>query len=166
MAVMTDVEAFEALATGLHPRLYRLAARVIGRTADAEDIVQDALLRAFRSMRRGAVSLAGLNEAVLVTAVTRLALNHLRDRSRATAREEEFVRRREGVATMDAAQSALRELDTLLMGLPPDQRAAFVLKELEGFSLREIGTALGCSEAAAAQRVSRARQFLRSRVAA
>jgi RNA polymerase sigma-70 factor (ECF subfamily) len=163
---MTPEAAFHALVERAHPRLFRLAARITGSAADAEDIVQEAFLRTFRSVQRGALPLDGASEPLMLKVVTHLSLNFLRGHRRAAAREQGF--QPIGTNAVDAADArvALRELSELLSQLSPEQRAALVLKELEGLSAKEAAAALGCSEGAVEQRVLRAREVLKARTAA
>jgi RNA polymerase sigma-70 factor, ECF subfamily len=63
------------------------------------------------------------------------------------------------------AHVALRELEALLDELPDEQRSTLVLQAMEGFTNREIGEILGCSEGAVEQRLIRARAALKAKVA-
>jgi RNA polymerase sigma-70 factor (ECF subfamily) len=90
-------------------------------------------------------------------------LNWLRDRKRASLRE----RSAETPQSTDAqrmleARDVLRRLQTMLDRLPPEQRVALVLKELEGRSAREVAELLGITEGALEQRLVRARETLRA----
>jgi RNA polymerase sigma-70 factor (ECF subfamily) len=62
-----------------------------------------------------------------------------------------------------AAREALRELSAWIDELPPDQRTALVLKELEGLPSNEVAAIMGSSVGAVEQRLVRARAALRSR---
>ena len=70
-----------------------------------------------------------------------------------------------GASNADA-HVALRELEDLLAELSDDQRSTLLLQAMEGFSNREIGEILGCSEGAVEQRLIRARAVLRQKVEA
>jgi len=96
--------------------------------------------------------------------VTRTAIDYRRSR---TLREKPvdaasmaFV---DGARTADAVV-ALGELEDLLGTLVDEQRSALVLQAMEGFTNREIGEILGCSEGAVEQRLIRARAELKARV--
>lgn len=154
--------AFHDAVRRWHGRLFRLAARILGSAGDAEDVVQEAMLRCFRSVLRGQLELESVTEQFLVRVVTNLSLNWVRGRERARARDSSFE-----LGNLDGrseAHVALQELNQLIGQLPVTLRAALVLRELEGLSTREVADALGCSEASVAQRIARARSQLREKV--
>ncbi len=127
--------------------IFAYALRLTGSRADAEDLYQDTFLAAFRAWpppRRD-------NErAWLYRIATNKAIDGSRKR-RATVSIEDLrlaAPARDGVTVLDVA-NAVRKL-------PPGQRAAFVLRAVEGRPYREIAAALECSEEAARARVSEA----------
>lgn len=154
-------DAFSAL----RPRLFGIAWRMLGTRADAEDVLQDAWLR-WR-----AADTAGLQsaEAWLVTVVTRLAI----DRLRAAKAEREayagwwlpepLVADEE--RTPEAAAELAGEVSTALMWvlerLGPEERAAFLLRQVFDHDYREIAALLGKSEATVRQIVHRAAERVR-----
>jgi len=97
--------------------------------------------------------------------VTRTAIDHRR--GRATREKLLDVSPDPTVDGPRAADAhvALRELEALLDELPDEQRGALVLQAMEGFTNREIGEILGCSEGAVEQRLVRARAALKAKVA-
>ena len=144
------------------PRLTGLAYRMTGSLADAEDIVQEALLRAHRAQADGIESPA----AYLTTITTRLAIDHQR---LARVRRESYVGPwlPEPIAAdpaPDAAASA--ELaDTLSMAflvvletLPPDERAVLLLHDVFAYPHADIAEMLGRTDASCRQLLRRARQ--------
>ena len=153
-----DVESFE----GMRPRLFGIARRVLGNSADADDVVQDAWLRWHgidRSQVRDPVGF-------LVTMTARLAL---------TVGQSARVRRE--IATgplpaeaadlgadpsLDAEEGEALELALLMLleKLPPAERAAYVLREGFDYPHRMIAEVLGLSEANARQIFIRARRRL------
>jgi RNA polymerase sigma factor (sigma-70 family) len=146
----------------VRPRLFGIAYRLLGRVADAEDVVQDVWVRwhgADRALVRDRV-------AFLVTITTRVALNVAVS---AHARREIPVDRwrTERVPTCDdptlvAERSADLEdaVRLLLERLSPTERAVFVLREAFEYPFREIAEALEVSEANARQLGRRARAHL------
>jgi RNA polymerase sigma-70 factor (ECF subfamily) len=88
---MAPETAFHALVDRAHPRLFRVAARITGNAAEAEDVVQEAFLRTFRSVQRGALPIEGATEPRLLKVVTHLSLNHLRGHRRAEVRQQGFA---------------------------------------------------------------------------
>ena len=155
------VGAFEAH-RGL---LFAVAYRLLGRVADAEDVVQDAWLR-WAGVDTAAVADP---RAFLVRVVTRLALDRLR---RIKARREEYVGPwlpeplltgpdvAEDVALAESVSLALL---VVLETLSPLERAVFVLREAFGFSHAEIAAILGRAEPAVRQLARRAREHVRER---
>lgn len=146
----------------VRPRLFGIAYRMLGRVADAEDVVQDVWIRWLGADR------AGVHDRVafLVTITTRVALNVAVS---ARARREILVDRwlPERVPSSDdptlaAERSADLEGAVLLLfeRLSPTERAVFVLREAFEFPFREIAEALEISEANARQLGRRARAHL------
>ncbi|MFJ9809646.1 RNA polymerase sigma factor SigJ [Streptomyces sp. NPDC101158] len=158
---LTDLfEEHRALLTGV-------AYRMLGRVADAEDVVQDAWLR-WTADDRGDVREP---RAYLVRITTRLSLDRLRQ---AQSRRESYVGpwlpepivTDFGPAVPDTAERALLSdsvslaLLVVLESLSPLERAVFVLREAFGFPFAEIATALDRSEAAVRQLAGRARKHV------
>ncbi len=156
----TDSDAFAAL----RPRLFAIAYRMLGTRADAEDVLQDAWLRWHHADQATLQSA----EAWLVTVVTRLAIDRLR--AAKTEREayvgwwlpEPLVELDE--RTPEAAAELADELSVALLWvlerLSPEERAAFLLRQVFDHDYDEIATLLGKSEAACRQMVHRASERL------
>lgn len=146
------------------PRLYRLAARLTGDLSEAEDVLQESYVRACTQLAGGFEGRSS-TETWLHRIVVNAALDVLRSRRRRSARESRGAPADEALDPTRSleARAALRELSGWLEDLPPEQRVALVLKELEGRSAGEIASLLGCSEGAVEQRLVRARAFLRER---
>ena len=161
-----DAATFERFAHAEHPRLLGIAYRMTGSRSDAEDIVQEAMLRAHRAP----MAEIGSPAAYLTTITTRLAIDHLRS---ARVRREAYVGPwlPEPIAADPAPDAASRAVlaDTLSMAflvlleaLSPDERAVLVLHDVFAYSHSEIGEVLGRSEASCRQLLRRARQRLES----
>jgi RNA polymerase sigma-70 factor (ECF subfamily) len=142
------------------PRLFALAYRMLGIRADAEDVVQDAWLR-WAQTDHAAVQSA---EAWLVTIVTRLAIDRLRA---AQAEREAYIgwwlpeplveldeRTPESAAEM-ASDLSVAFL-WMLERLGPEERAAFLLRQVFDHDYAEVAEILGKSEASCRQLVHRA----------
>lgn len=152
---------FEAL----RPRLFGIAYRMLGVRADAEDVLQDAWLRwsaADRALLQSA-------EAWLVTVTTRLAIDRLRA---AKAEREAYVGAwlPEPLVEWDdhtPESAAERAGDVsvaflhLLERLAPEERAAFLLRQVFDYDYDEIAGMLGKSQAAVRQTVHRAAERVR-----
>lgn len=141
--------------------LYRVALGLMRSWADAEDIVQEVLVGLPEALRR--YHGEGPLDAWLVRVTTRTALIELRRRRIGRGLEPllpdwGWIRRRGGVRDeLDRIG-----LDRALAALPEAQRAAFLLKEVEGYSHEEIGEMLGITTGASRARFFRAARKLRS----
>lgn len=155
-----EVKEFEREALGHSAALYRLAVRLLGNAAEAEDVVQEAFIKAISELRRGGFRGESRLSTWLYRIVTHVALDRLRQLQRQTALEP--VDEPRSATTLDSA-IALRELGEAMKELPEDQRAALVLKELQGLSTQEVAVVLERSEGATEQLLVRARQTLRRR---
>ncbi|WP_279214416.1 RNA polymerase sigma factor SigJ [Delftia acidovorans] len=152
------------------PRLFGLAYRMLGQRADAEDLVQEAWLRWHGAERAGIEQ----PEAWLVSVTTRLAIDRLR-RLRAEREHYQGFWLPEPLVqpwAEEAAPSAedllerAHDVSTALMfvleQLTPDERAAFLLREIFDADYAEVAQALGRSEAACRQLVHRARSHVQA----
>ena len=148
----------------LRPRLFRIAHRILGSAAEADDIVQDVWLRWQMTDRTIVRDVA----AFLATATTRLAINVLQ--SARSRRESHTGPALPELPDTDADQSRRAEraealaaaLDILVKSLSPKERAAFVLREAFEYAYRDIARVLGLREANARQIVTRARRRVAS----
>ncbi|MFD7183242.1 RNA polymerase sigma-70 factor [Streptomyces sp. NPDC056637] len=166
MATDTVTEVFEEH----RPVLMGVAYRMLGRVADAEDVVQDAWLRWAQADRDEVRE----PRAYLVRVATRLAIDRLRQ---AQVRREAYVGpwlpepliTDFGPTAPDTAEAAvLAESVSLavlvvLESLSPLERAVFVLREAFGFPFAEIATTLDRSESAVRQLAGRARKHVDER---
>ncbi len=163
MPTVSDTEVFEAH-RGL---MFAMAYRMLGSVADAEDAIQDAWLR-WTAVPRSDIAEP---RAYLVRIITNTALNRLRS---ARARRESYVgpwlpepvltdASPDAAERAELAESVSVAMLVVLESLAPEERAAFVLREVFGFAPAEIGEALGRSDAAVRQLVHRAREHVRAR---
>ncbi|REG58369.1 RNA polymerase sigma-70 factor (ECF subfamily) [Paraburkholderia sp. BL6669N2] len=150
---------------GLRPRLQKIAYRMLGSVAEAEDIVQDVWLR-WHATARDAIDNA---EAWLVAVTTRMSIDRLRA---AKIQREHYT----GIwlpeplmsdlpATPEEATERADDISVaflvLLERLTPEARAAFLLREIFDADYDEVAQAIGKTEAACRQLVSRAKAQLR-----
>jgi RNA polymerase sigma-70 factor, ECF subfamily len=158
-----DTAAFRLIVDQTGDALVRLAARMLGNGADAEDVVQEAFVKAYRALTEGGFDFRSSVKTWLYRIVTHAAIDALRSRSRrATTSDSAPASTADGLALAEA-RVALAELSDWLEALPPDQRATLVLKAVEGLTTPEIADILECSEGAVEQRLVRARATLRKR---
>jgi RNA polymerase sigma-70 factor, ECF subfamily len=159
-AARGDARAFRAIVDATGERLYRLALRMTGDADDASDVLQEAYLRAHRALRMGEFRGTSQLETWLYRIVVNAALNHRRGRTR----HARLVEPDRTTATSPDTSAEISRVMALVRELPPEQKAALVLKELEGHTSAEIGRLVGCSEGAVEQRLVRARETLRRRL--
>jgi RNA polymerase sigma-70 factor (ECF subfamily) len=141
----------------LRPRLIRVAYRMLGSVADAEDAVQDAWLR-WQAVDHQAVRAP---EAFLRRVVTRLCLDQLKS---ARARREDYSGPwlPDPVVEGEEVEDVTLPLMLALERLSPLERAAFLLHDVFGESFEDIAESLGRDSAACRQLASRAREHVRS----
>ena len=156
----------ERLFEELRPGAFAVAYRMLGSVSEAEDVVQEAFLRLHRAGAEGA-RLAS-PRAYLFTIVTRLCIDQLRS---ARAQRERYVGEwlpEPLVATDDADPARQAEVAdslslaflVLLERLSPEQRAAFLLREVFDYPYDQIARIVGKSEDNARQLVARARRHV------
>ncbi len=158
---LIDGEPWAAAAawTKLGPMVFRFLNRVLGPDGEAEDLTQEVFLRVFSKVRELRDPEA-LRSFVFSVAVRTLKSELRRRRVRRTfALNESDNLPGSAADTIDAeARQALRRFYTILDRLTSDDRAAFVLRHMEGMKLEEIGEALGVSLATVKRRLDRAAQ--------
>ncbi len=156
-----DAEAFAVLVERYRPRCGRFAVHMLGDAADAEEVVQEAFLRAYRALPRcrqpdrfGAWLL-------------RILANRCRTARASRSRRERLVLLDDGVVGMAAVahpedRSAWREaIAVALARLAPEQREAFLLKHVEELDYGEMAEITGAGVSALKMRVKRACERLR-----
>jgi len=141
----------------LRPRLIRVAYRMLGSMADAEDVVQDAFLR-WLDTDRAAVKEP---EAFLRRVVTRLSLDQLKS---ARVRREQYVGSwlPDPVVEAEPVEDVTLPLMLALDRLSPLERAAFLLHDVFGLDFDEVAQSIERDPAAARQLAARARTNIRS----
>jgi RNA polymerase sigma-70 factor (ECF subfamily) len=157
-----DNAAFQTIVDASSARLVRLAARMLGSVVDAEDVVQEAYVKAYRALMSGEFDGRANVSTWLYRIVTNQAIDSMRGRAR---RPKPTDTADESMSDLASAEQklALAELSDWMSELPPDQRAALVLKAVEGLTSPEIAEVLQCSEGAVEQRLVRGRAALRKR---
>lgn len=155
--------AFREIVEATSHRLVRMSARILGNVSEAEDAVQEAYVKAYRALSDGRFDERSSVETWLYRIAANAAVDALRGRARRPIADDRAVEPAWDGAGAAHAHLALRELDAWLGTLPAEQRAALVLKTVEGLSSAEIAATLGCSEGAVEQRLVRARAALRAK---
>ena len=148
----------EPLFSDLRPRLVRLAYRMLGSVADAEDVVQDAWLRWLAADKKVVRAPA----AFLRTIVMRLCLNELKSARR---RREAYIGPwlPEPIfdpEDADAADDVTLPLMVVLERLSPLERAAFLLHDVFGMEFESVAEAIGREATTCRKLASRARAHI------
>ncbi len=164
-----DTRAFNQLARAYQTQMFRTAYRVIGTAQAAEDATQDAFIAAFKNLRafRG-----GSFKAWLLRIVTNACYDQLRaiKRKPALSLDAAFEDADEPAIDRAAGETPAEMLEQKELGamiqrglqtLPPDQRATFVLIDIEGLNYDEAAAALQTNSGTIKSRLSRARGALR-----
>lgn len=153
--------AFRVIVEATHARLLRLGLRILGDQSAAEDVLQDAYVKAHQALIEQTFDSRSTIETWLYRIVTHAAI----DAARRGRRWERLMRAfTDLVPTLQAdpdSRIALTQLAGWLHQLPKDQYAALMLKVVEGLSSAEVAAVLECSEGAVEQRLFRARATLR-----
>jgi RNA polymerase sigma-70 factor (TIGR02957 family) len=162
----------EALLDELRPTSFAIAYRMLGSVSEAEDVVQEALLRVHQSLDAGEEIASP--RAFVATVTTRLAINELRS---ARARREHYVGEwlPEPIVTdasggvddparhAETADSLSLAMLVLMESLSPEQRAVLLLHDVFGYGYPEITDIVGKSEDNVRQLASRARRHVKER---
>ena len=162
---MTDA-GIERLLDELRPVAFGIAYRMLGSVSEAEDVVQEALLRVHRTLESGEELASPRAFAAAVT--TRLAIDELRS---ARARRERYVGDwlpeplltdglDEPAARAEMADSLSMAMLVLLESLSPEQRAVLLLRDVFDYGFGEIAGIIGKSEANVRQLAVRARRHV------
>ena len=170
-----DVSAFEKLVKRYDRNVFRIANHITHSREDAEDVVQEAFLKAYSNLEKFQ------EQSKFYTWLVRIAVNEALMKLR-KRRPERFVSLDEDVKTEDDSlprevadwspnpeqlynQEELRDiLSRTIQGLPPTFRTVFVLRDVEGLSTEETAEALELSVPAVKSRLLRARLQLRERL--
>jgi RNA polymerase sigma-70 factor (ECF subfamily) len=140
----------------LRPKLMRVAYRMLGSVADAEDVVQEAFIRWMKADRREVRE----PEAFLRRTVTRLCLDQLKSARR---QRETYVGPwlPDPVVEEDEGEDVTLPLMLALERLSPLERAAFLLHDVFGLGFEEVAATIGRDAAACRQLAARARAHVR-----
>ncbi len=164
-----DVASFEALVRKYQSRLYALAFRMVGNPEDAFDVSQDAILKVYKYI--GSFHEKSAFSTWLYAITRNTALDFLRKRKKrffsetklCAYTEADFVRVY-GETPEDSLEKKekRRLLVSLIRDLPKPQRDVVILRDIDGYSYKEITEILGVSLGTVKSRLFRARETLRT----
>jgi RNA polymerase sigma-70 factor (ECF subfamily) len=168
-----DKNSFNMLVIKYRSRLFRLISRVVRNPSQAEDVVQESFIKAYRALPnfRG--------DAAFYTWLYRIGINDAKNLLSHQSRPQEIY----GVeddANTDSRNASLADLNTpetilaarqvatkineAMDNLPPMLRTALALRELDGYSYGEISEIMGCPIGTVRSRIFRAREFISQRL--
>lgn len=158
-----DREGFRLLVERHGRALFRLAQRMTGNEHDAEDVVQEAFLRAYKRLDQFE------DRSQVGSWLHRIAANCAYDVLRARQRRDRHLEHdaegdsADAVPAVDAGPERLaagsdvrRGVEAAMSGMSDRERSAFALRHFEGWSIAEIAGALGLDESATKQSIFRA----------
>jgi len=159
---------FEIIMRRYNQRLFRVARAILGNDGEAEDVIQDAYVRAYEHLRQFA------GKAAFSTWLTRIAVHEALRRKRRSGRMEELEAMQNKEDTVpglrsstpdpeaQTAQSQARQfLEAAIESLPEDYRTVVVLRDVEEMNVAETAACLEVSEALVKTRLHRAHAMLR-----
>lgn len=158
-----DLPAYAELIARHRAGLERYALHLLGNREEAEEALQDALLRAYRSLSQCAQP-EKFRGWLLTILVNRCRTRLARPSLMAGDQEGEAALAQASVAPAEDGAAWREEISRALSALPTDLREAFLLKHVEEFSYEEMAELTGASVPALKMRVSRACERLRSRL--
>ena len=173
-AARGDRAAMETLLMRAQEVAYRFGVLVCGKTDEAEDVMQEALLKTYRHVSR--IRQPEAFRAWLYRTVRNACLMRRRTRVDQPQHMLSIDEPREGAERIDPADPQLDPEDALvnarlrerllhaMRNLPRTYRAVVFLREMEGLSTREVAHVVGTSEANVKQRLHRARVLLRAQL--
>ncbi len=167
--------AFDLLVTKYQRKLFRLALRMVGDAAEAEDVVQESFIKAFRALSqfRG--------DAAFYTWLYRIAANAARNSLESRGRRlptqsglnldiDETFDARAYLNDGDTPESLLlskqiaHTVNQAMADLPEELRLALTLREIEGLSYDDIAEAMACPIGTVRSRIFRAREAIAERI--
>mgnify|MGYP001101705067 FL=1 len=166
-----DKKAFELLVIKYQRKLMRLVSRLVRDQAEAEDVVQEAFIKAYRALpqfRGDSAFYTWLYRIGINTAKNYLVTQGRRARTSTEANSEEAETFDDGEQLRDintpesllATKQIAQTVNTAMEALPAELRTAITLREIEGLSYDEIAEAMGCPIGTVRSRIFRAREAI------
>ena len=170
-----EKQAFDLLVTKYQRRLMRLLSRVVHDPAEAEDVVQETFIKAYRALRRFRGDSAfytwlyriGINTAknFLVMQARRTPTSTETDAEQAEVFDDgEQLRDINTPESVLAGKQIVQTVNAAMDALPVDLRTAIALREIEGLSYEEISEIMACPIGTVRSRIFRAREVIAERL--
>jgi RNA polymerase sigma-70 factor (ECF subfamily) len=174
LARAADTRAFDELVVRYQNKIYRLARRMTETEEDAEDVLQEAFVKAYKSLKgfKGESRFSTWLYRITVN----LALMKLRKKKLETVPFDQPIQTRDGVLQRDIEDGGLNPLERLIAAeskeildravadLPAGHRAVFVLRDIEKLSTEDAARVLGITVPAVKSRLHRTRLMLKERL--
>jgi RNA polymerase sigma-70 factor, ECF subfamily len=158
-AITGDTSAFEQIVVRYERRVLTLAWRLLGSPDDAQDASQEVFLRAFRFLYR--FDSTRPFEPWLVRVTVNVCRDLGRKRVASVVLDPESLRSGSDPDAELRSEEQRRMVHAALQELPEKERAAVVLRDIEGFSTAEVAEILGSSETTVRSQISTARLKIR-----
>lgn len=142
--------------------MYRLALRITLSSQEAEDVVQDVIIKLW-NMRDRLDDVDNL-EAFAMRMTRNLALDRQRMRANHTESLDVAMERPQAEDTRSDAQEQVETIRAMMQLLPEKQRSAMQLRDFEGYSYKEIAEMLTMTEDQVKVNIFRARQFIKTKL--
>ena len=171
LAQSGDKTAFSELVRRYHERIYNMIYGLVGNMDDADDLTQEAFIRAYRALPRFQ------NRSQFYTWMYQIAMNCFRDwyksaqRYREVSTQDTYMEEWKGFTDhfvgSDSSDDQVQRnelqvlLECALARLQPEHRETIVLKDIEGLTYFEIAKILGCAVGTVKSRLFRAREHLK-----
>jgi RNA polymerase sigma-70 factor (ECF subfamily) len=163
-------QAFDLLVSKYQRRLMRLVSRIVHDPAEAEDVVQETFIKAFRALRhfRGDSAFYTWLYRIGINTAKNFLVNQGRRPPTSTEADLEAAAQGEGEQLRDintpesvlASKQIAATVNEAMDALPLDLRTAIVLREIEGLSYEEISAIMGCPVGTVRSRIFRAREVI------
>lgn len=163
-----DQSAFAMLVAKYRNRLYRTLSLMLHQEEDTWDLMQDTLLRAYQALPK--LQNPETFPTWLLKIAMNLAINHLKKRNRARKYYEKFEKVSAEAHSPETPDDIVERKEIAerlwrhIAELPPKQKSALVLCDVEGYSYKEIAEILQCRIGTVMSRLYYARKFLRNRL--
>ncbi len=175
VAEKEDRHVFDGLVQRYHKQAYNIAYRMTGNPADAEDLTQEAFIRAFRFFGQYKRELPF--DSWLYKIMSNVFVDTLRRRPKAQIRSlDQPISTEDGETKLDVPDTSAGPEETVLShemdariqraldSIPEDFRLAVIYADIEGLSYEEIAEAMSCSIGTVRSRLHRGRKLLRERL--